>query len=251
MMGDQVVDINVATVEDLETLVGVGRAKAEAIVNTRTSMVEFGSVEDLLAVPGIGRSLIEQNRVCLVCRPLSGAGTAPLTRHAAARRSLRRASHDTRPRPEPQHEPQAEGPVTGGRLSRGATREQTGEHSCPTRLPGSGRRADPRPREDSPQEGVEGEGRSLVPVVGEVGDWVLTPPMRTHPQTYPSRCLNQSPHSHLLMETPPHLPPRPPRPLTGRTRVRGRMRTMRMMRTRRTRRATWTRTAWRRRVTTA
>ncbi|XP_045124022.1 F-box/WD repeat-containing protein 7-like [Portunus trituberculatus] len=163
MMGDQVVDINVATVEDLETLVGVGRAKAEAIVNTRTSMVEFGSVEDLLAVPGIGRSLIEQNRVCLVCRPLSGAGTAPLTRHAAARRSLRRASHDTRPRPEPQHEPQAEGPVTGGRLSRGATREQAGEHSCPTRLPGSGRRADPRPREDSPQEGVEGEGRSLVP----------------------------------------------------------------------------------------
>lgn len=36
MMGDRVVDINVATVEDLETLVGVGRAKAEAIVNTRT-----------------------------------------------------------------------------------------------------------------------------------------------------------------------------------------------------------------------
>lgn len=36
MMGEQVVDINVATVEDLETLVGVGRAKAEAIVNTRT-----------------------------------------------------------------------------------------------------------------------------------------------------------------------------------------------------------------------
>lgn len=36
MMGDRVVDINVATVEELETLVGVGRAKAEAIVATRT-----------------------------------------------------------------------------------------------------------------------------------------------------------------------------------------------------------------------
>ena len=35
MMGDRVVDINVATVEELETLVGVGRAKAEAIVTTR------------------------------------------------------------------------------------------------------------------------------------------------------------------------------------------------------------------------
>ena len=36
MMGDQTVDINVATVEELETLMGVGRAKAEAIVKTRT-----------------------------------------------------------------------------------------------------------------------------------------------------------------------------------------------------------------------
>ncbi|XP_050714012.1 F-box/WD repeat-containing protein 7-like [Eriocheir sinensis] len=166
MMGEQVVDINVATVEDLETLVGVGRAKAEAIVNTRTSMVEFGSVEDLLAVPGIGRSLIEQNRGCLVCRPPPppGPGVTPLTRHAAARRSLRRTSHDTRARPDPPHEPQAEAaPTGGGRLPRGATREQAGEHSCPVRVPGVGRRADPRPREESPQEGVEGEGRSLVP----------------------------------------------------------------------------------------
>lgn len=39
MMGDRVVDINVATVEDLETLVGVGRAKAEAIVTTRNVSV--------------------------------------------------------------------------------------------------------------------------------------------------------------------------------------------------------------------
>ena len=39
MMGDRIVDINVATVEELETLVGVGRAKAEAIVATRTVSV--------------------------------------------------------------------------------------------------------------------------------------------------------------------------------------------------------------------
>lgn len=93
MMGDRVVDINVATVEELETLVGVGRAKAEAIVATRSSMVEFRSVDDLLLVPGIGRSLIEQNRGLLVC---STPGGAPVTRHSASRRSLRRMSHDVR-----------------------------------------------------------------------------------------------------------------------------------------------------------
>ncbi|ROT64454.1 F-box/WD repeat-containing protein 7 [Penaeus vannamei] len=92
-MGDRVVDINVATVEELETLVGVGRAKAEAIVATRSSMVEFRSVDDLLLVPGIGRSLIEQNRGLLVC---STPGGAPVTRHSASRRSLRRMSHDVR-----------------------------------------------------------------------------------------------------------------------------------------------------------
>ncbi|KAK3862746.1 hypothetical protein Pcinc_031420 [Petrolisthes cinctipes] len=95
MMGDRVVDINVATVEDLETLVGVGRAKAEAIVNTRTSMVEFRTVDDLLLVPGIGRSLIEQNRGVLVC---SIPGGASITRQTTSRRSLRRTSHDTRHR---------------------------------------------------------------------------------------------------------------------------------------------------------
>ncbi|KAK7065354.1 hypothetical protein SK128_003576 [Halocaridina rubra] len=93
MMGDRVVDINVATVEELETLVGVGRAKAEAIVTTRNSVVEFSSIDDLLLVPGIGKSLLEQNRGVLVC---SIPGGAPITRHSAFRRSLRRASQDVR-----------------------------------------------------------------------------------------------------------------------------------------------------------
>ncbi|XP_071528819.1 F-box/WD repeat-containing protein 7-like isoform X1 [Panulirus ornatus] len=95
MMGDRVVDINVATVEDLETLVGVGRAKAEAIVTIRNSVVEFRSVDDLLLVPGIGRNLIEQNRGLLVC---SIPGGAPYTRNTASRRSLRRTSLDIRHR---------------------------------------------------------------------------------------------------------------------------------------------------------
>lgn len=101
MMGDCIVDINVASVEELETLVGVGRAKAEAIVSTRQSMVEFGSVEDLLSVAGIGRSLLEQNRDSLVCRGVINAAAPQfsniaLGRNTPSRRSLRRASHDVR-----------------------------------------------------------------------------------------------------------------------------------------------------------
>lgn len=37
------VDINVATVEELSTLVGVGRSKAEAIVETRNVSLPFNS----------------------------------------------------------------------------------------------------------------------------------------------------------------------------------------------------------------
>lgn len=60
-------------------------------------MVEFSSVDDLLLVPGIGRSLIEQNRVSLVC---STPSPAPITRsvNCSTRRSLRRISHDIRQR---------------------------------------------------------------------------------------------------------------------------------------------------------
>ncbi|XP_076039570.1 F-box/WD repeat-containing protein 7-like isoform X2 [Oratosquilla oratoria] len=94
MMGERVVDINVATVEEFETLNGVGRAKAEAIVTTRSIMSEFSSVEDLMFVPGIGRSVIEQNRVLLYCS-LPGA-TSASTRQSQTRRSLRRSFRDLR-----------------------------------------------------------------------------------------------------------------------------------------------------------
>ncbi|CAL4113530.1 unnamed protein product [Meganyctiphanes norvegica] len=103
MMGDCIVDINVASVEDLEKLVGVGRSKAEAIVSTRQSMVEFRSVDDLLSVTGIGKSLLEQNRGVIVCGiGSSAASKTPQNnniaqgRNTPSRRSLRRASHDVR-----------------------------------------------------------------------------------------------------------------------------------------------------------
>jgi competence protein ComEA len=48
------VDLNTATIADLESLPGVGPATAAAIVDDRTRNGPFASVEDLERVPGIG-----------------------------------------------------------------------------------------------------------------------------------------------------------------------------------------------------
>lgn len=67
MSSSRKVDINVASAEELATLNGVGRAKADAIVDTRASLGGFSSVDNLMLVPGIGSSLIDQNRGHLTC----------------------------------------------------------------------------------------------------------------------------------------------------------------------------------------
>lgn len=56
------VNINTATVDELTSLKGVGRAKAEAIVKYREQSGGFKSVDDLQAVKGIGPKLIEKNK---------------------------------------------------------------------------------------------------------------------------------------------------------------------------------------------
>ncbi|KAI8500021.1 F-box/WD repeat-containing protein 7 [Branchiostoma belcheri] len=66
-------DINVATVEDLERLKGVGRAKAEAIIEAREVQGGFDNLEALTRVPGVGTSILELNRGTLVCH----TGTSP------------------------------------------------------------------------------------------------------------------------------------------------------------------------------
>jgi competence protein ComEA len=48
------VDLNTATLEQLETLDGVGPATAQKIVDYRTAHNGFGSVDELDQVPGIG-----------------------------------------------------------------------------------------------------------------------------------------------------------------------------------------------------
>ncbi len=57
-----VVNVNTATPAELELLPGVGAARATAIVAFRKEQGGFKQVEDLLAVKGIGESMLERMR---------------------------------------------------------------------------------------------------------------------------------------------------------------------------------------------
>ncbi|WP_281172858.1 ComEA family DNA-binding protein [Desulfobulbus elongatus] len=54
------VNINTATMEELTTLNGIGKTKAEAIVAYRTANGDFKTVDDLAKVKGIGDKIIEK-----------------------------------------------------------------------------------------------------------------------------------------------------------------------------------------------
>lgn len=56
---DAVIDLNTADAAALEELPGIGPALAERILTWREENGRFASVEDLLAVPGIGEKLLE------------------------------------------------------------------------------------------------------------------------------------------------------------------------------------------------
>ena len=60
VVAQQKINLNTATAEQLETLPGIGPAKAQAIVKYRTDNGNFASIEDLKKVSGIGDKLFEQ-----------------------------------------------------------------------------------------------------------------------------------------------------------------------------------------------
>lgn len=71
----ETLDINTATVEQLDqALVGVGKAKAEAIVQDREKNGPFKSVDDLDRVKGIGSATVEKNRAKI---SIGGVPAAP------------------------------------------------------------------------------------------------------------------------------------------------------------------------------
>lgn len=57
------VDINTADAETLASVIdGIGAAKAQAIIDYRQANGPFKSVDDLVAVKGIGERTVERNR---------------------------------------------------------------------------------------------------------------------------------------------------------------------------------------------
>jgi competence protein ComEA len=60
------VSLSAATLEQLDTLPGVGPVTAQKIIDYRAAHGAFGSVDELDAVPGIGAARIEQLRDLVV-----------------------------------------------------------------------------------------------------------------------------------------------------------------------------------------
>ena len=58
----QPVDINTATAEELEQLMGIGPVLAQAIVDYRAEHGPFASVDELLEVSGIGETKLDNIR---------------------------------------------------------------------------------------------------------------------------------------------------------------------------------------------
>jgi comEA protein len=57
-----VVNVNSASAEELERLPGIGPSRSQAILELRTKMKRFQTVEDLMRVKGIGRASLRNLR---------------------------------------------------------------------------------------------------------------------------------------------------------------------------------------------
>lgn len=56
------VNVNTASAEELDTLPGIGPVLAEAIIEYRTEVGTFGSVDELARVPGISARMVDDMR---------------------------------------------------------------------------------------------------------------------------------------------------------------------------------------------
>ncbi len=60
--GRGVVNVNTATLEQLQQLPGVGETRARALVEARREKGGFRSIDELMAVRGVGKALLEKLR---------------------------------------------------------------------------------------------------------------------------------------------------------------------------------------------
>ena len=56
------INLNTATAEELDTLPGIGPARAQAIITYREEQGEFSTIEQVMEVDGIGEGIFEQIR---------------------------------------------------------------------------------------------------------------------------------------------------------------------------------------------
>src|SRR6266581_253877 len=79
------VNLNTATSEELQQVPGIGPATAEKILQMRKSYGAFKSVDDLLAIRGIGKKRLDKMRKYLtVGKPSTPKNMAPSAKPAPA-----------------------------------------------------------------------------------------------------------------------------------------------------------------------
>ncbi|MBP3966155.1 ComEA family DNA-binding protein [Paenibacillus lignilyticus] len=66
---DGKIDINYATVEELDAIPGIGASKAKSIIEDREKNGLYSSMDDLLRVKGIGPKLLEKMKSSIVLHP--------------------------------------------------------------------------------------------------------------------------------------------------------------------------------------
>ncbi|PIK39914.1 hypothetical protein BSL78_23241 [Apostichopus japonicus] len=98
------VDINSANTDELETLLGIGKARAEAIIKHREASHGFKNVNELLSVPGVGSNILELNGNRIVCdtvRHLPSQSSHYLRNSGSSsgRSRLQQTTGDVLPRP--------------------------------------------------------------------------------------------------------------------------------------------------------